>query len=405
MAGISQHEYRDRPFSSHWRAPKLADRLGLPPAPNAARAEAREAVLADAVIAGLRGQRVSYSRRSVWWTTKRYLDRSCTFATVPPAVDELNRFGVIRSYPVKPGSNRRVQSTFEASPALIRCWNDGPLPFDHRQREPLWLRDHDKRLTDYEETGQTFLLRRIMREINDGLAQIRVYVPDAHRHGPFLVVPGENGNTHVLPRPDNGMVRIFNNGSFARGGRMFGWHQGIPRAARRTMTINGELIAEADFAAMHISILYIEAGLDLTGDAYHVGAGYEAGDDELTRKHVKRAVNTMLNAPHEQNAAWSLKSTLQITLARAHQLIEAVKRRHSSISRHFFTGIGMEMMRIESDVMAEVVRNLLAAGIPVLPIHDAALMQAKHYDLVEAEMIAAFERRTGVAGAVVRRKA
>jgi hypothetical protein len=64
----------------------------------------------------------------------------------------------------------------------------------------------------------------------------------------------------------------------------------------------------------------------------------------------------------------------------------------------------MEMMGIESDIITEVVRNLLAAGIPVLPVHDAVLMPAQHYDVVEVEMIAAFERRTRITNVTVRRK-
>lgn len=256
----------------------------------------------------------------------------------------------------------------------------------------------------FRETPQTIKLRRIMSEINKGVRQIVVEVPEAHLRGSFLVIAGSKGKAHLMPRPGNTMVRIFNNSSFAHGGRMFGWHQGIPRAARRTMTINGELIAEADFAAMHISILYIKAGLRLDSDAYNVGGACDAGDCALTRKHVKRAVNTMLNAANRNQAAWAIKTELAISFPQALRLIEAVEMRHARISRHFFSGVGMEMMRVESDIMTEVVRNMLAAGIPVLPIHDAALVQGRHYDLLEAEMIAAFERRTGVANVTVQRK-
>jgi hypothetical protein len=110
------------------------------------------------------------------------------------------------------------------------------------------------------------------------------------------------------------MVRIFNNNGFAYGGRMFGWHQQIPKPARRTMTINEELIAEADFAAMHISILYSRAGLMLDGDAYDVDADYNAGDPELTRKHVKRAVNTMLSGVAAQDGAGNSTSASPQTL-------------------------------------------------------------------------------------------
>jgi hypothetical protein len=61
-------------------------------------------------------------------------------------------------------------------------------------------------------------------------------------------------------------------------------------------------------------------------------------------------------------------------------------------------------MRVESDVMVDVTRKLLADGVAILAVHDAAIVQARHYGLAEAAMVEGFERRTGVAGVTVRRK-
>jgi hypothetical protein len=65
---------------------------------------------------------------------------------------------------------------------------------------------------------------------------------------------------------------------------------------------------------------------------------------------------------------------------------------------------GVGLMRVESDVMVDVTRKLLADGVAILPVHDAAIVQARHYGLAKAAMVEAFERRTGVAGVTVRRK-
>jgi hypothetical protein len=400
-----EYPHRDRPFSGHWRAPELVAQLNLKPARNAALDAMRSAAIAEAIIAAERGQAVSYSRdKAFYLRARRYFSTDVAFTTVPPAVDELAASGAIISHRVPPGSHNKMRSTFEVPSALLAVFRNDTKPFEHHPRESIWLRDSEKRPIDYPETRQTAALRRIMDEINDGMRQIRIDVPDGQQRGSFLVLPGKKGDVCLLRRPDNGLVRIFNNGSFAQGGRMFGWHQGITKGARKTMTIDGDLIAEADFAAMHISILYTRAGLRLDGDAYDVGRSYDAGHPEITRQHVKRAVNTVLNATSRHQAAWAIKTELEIPLVKARKLIEAVERRHAKISRHFFTGIGMEMMRIESDIMADVVRKILAAGIPILPCHDAALVQLRHYDIVEAEMIAAFERVTGSADVVVRRK-
>ena len=69
-----------------------------------------------------------------------------------------------------------MQSTFEAS--------GRPSAFEHRQLEPIWLRDAKKRRVLYADTRGTVLFRHVMAEINAGVAQIRINVPEARQRGP-----------------------------------------------------------------------------------------------------------------------------------------------------------------------------------------------------------------------------
>ena len=51
--------------------------------------------------------------------------------------------------------------------------------------------------------------------------------------------------------------RVFNRGSFALGGRIFGhFAQQLPRTARNKLSIDGERVVEVDFHAMMLSLLY-----------------------------------------------------------------------------------------------------------------------------------------------------
>jgi hypothetical protein len=68
--------------------------------------------------------------------------------------------------------------------------------------------------------------------------------------------------------------RIFSRGSFAHHGHAYGWWQNIPKTVRGDLQIDGEATAEADYAALHASILYGERGLKFLDDAYD----YDVGD-------------------------------------------------------------------------------------------------------------------------------
>src|SRR5947207_9185465 len=68
------------------------------------------------------------------------------------------------------------------------------------------------------------------------------------------------------------LVRIFNDGSFERGGRFYGgWWQGVPQHYRMHITIDGEPTVEADYSAIHPRLLYAREGMDCCGDPYDVG--------------------------------------------------------------------------------------------------------------------------------------
>ena len=51
-------------------------------------------------------------------------------------------------------------------------------------------------------------------------------------------------------------------------------------------------------------------------------------------------------------------------------------------------------MRIESDMLIEVVTHLFGAGVTALPLHDAVLVAELKADFAANTMQAAFEKRT-----------
>ena len=69
----------------------------------------------------------------------------------------------------------------------------------------------------------------------------------------------------------NGYIRVFNNRSWDKGGRLYsvGEHtyQQMPEAERIKMTINGEPVAEIDIRASHLTIYHAMVGQPLEGSS------------------------------------------------------------------------------------------------------------------------------------------
>jgi hypothetical protein len=75
--------------------------------------------------------------------------------------------------------------------------------------------------------------------------------------------------------------------------------------------------------------------------------------------------------------------------------------KHARIAHLFGTGLGFQLMRIESDMLIGVITHLASAGVTALPLHDAVLVAESKADFAVNTMQAAFEKRTGSRCAIV----
>jgi hypothetical protein len=147
--------YRDRRLTFHWRSPNcFADVLGLPTARNGAYEVTRSAILAEALLGAESGQGVSYSRRKVSYARgKRYRPPGHTYSTVLGSVDELEQEGWLFGHRVEP-NNLGWQSSFWATPDLIKAADGLAAVLIFQGREPIRLKDGARNLVDYPETPQ-----------------------------------------------------------------------------------------------------------------------------------------------------------------------------------------------------------------------------------------------------------
>ena len=115
---------------------------------------------------------------------------------------------------------------------------------------------------------------------------------------------------------------------------------------------------------------------------------------EEEKKVCKKAFNAMLNASKKMKAQpkgmrLSDYNTNWATLS------AAIMERHKPIAHHFYTGIGKELQKIDSDMAEDVMLHFAKMGVPVLPVHDSFVMHQGYEKELQDVMAKAFKGRFG----------
>jgi len=359
----------------------------LPPSRNAASEMARSSILIEAILAEQAGKAVSYSRSKDFY---RAIDRyhgygirdAFTYRNILDEVERLDRYGLIADHRVPPG-NFDWQSSFRATGKLMEAWPGTSQRIEYSPGEIIRLKDRDKNLIGYADTDRTCRWRRQQAARNEVLAGIDIQVPAAERQGQHLVID----QTHILPLPGNPMWRVFSRGRWNMHGRAYGWWQSVPVMARSSMTINGQPVAEIDYSALHITMLYNGAKARLDGEPYDI-RGFDRGD-------VKLGVNIALNAASRPAAVAALANKLGKGRAHAAKVIDAILTHHQPIEGAFGSDAGIRLMRKDAEIILSAQDHLNAKGVACLPIHDSMVVPAKDTGLAKEAMTMAFDRLVG----------
>ncbi len=190
----------------------------------------------------------------------------------------------------------------------------------------------------------------------------------------------------VLPAMQTTMTRIFNNGSFDEGGRFYCQLQNLPKDERKHLRFDDEPTIEIDFSSIHPHLLYHLQGEDFSGEPYEI--------DGFKRAAVKTAFNTLINRDsrkHKGPAARSLAKNLNITLAKAIELENALYRSLHRISGHFNTGVGLRLQKLDSQIAYDVMTHFfMQRKRPLLMIHDSAIVSVRDVETLKLCMVDAY---------------
>ncbi len=239
---------------------------------------------------------------------------------------------------------------------------------------------------EYEDTPGTILYREQVQAINAWLESAEIEFDE------YYWPAGRPVDTL-----DRRLRRVFTQGSFDSGGRLFGgfWQPLGKEARRKGLMIKGEDVVELDYGQMNPRILY-----GLCGAQPPDGDAYDIPGIKHSRSGVKKVMNAMFF--HDKRLVRMPKGVRKFFEERytVEEVMRAIEAAHPAIKDSFFTGIGHQAQFIESQVMVEVLLNLRELGVHALPVHDSVIVGKTNQDKVREVMLSCFLRGTGVPGIV-----
>jgi len=246
--------------------------------------------------------------------------------------------------------------------------------------EKKWHGDKGEWL-DYTDTEQTKSFRQEVRSINDWIAEAEILYA-----GPQKIDTSRRR-----------LKRYFNNSRFDHSGRLMeGFWQDLSKDFRRRhIRIGGKNIAELDYGQSTLRILYGITGAKPAQDDLYSIPGYENN-----REGIKLILQSALTSDRVQKQMPSGGRPLFGKGPKYADILAAVRKAHAPISEHFFTGVGMNLMYRESEILIDVLLEAMDRKIVALPIHDSVLVPQWRSEEVRDLMLNVFKRHTGVSGKV-----
>lgn len=193
----------------------------------------------------------------------------------------------------------------------------------------------------------------------------------------------------ILATPQHRTVHRAFKGSIQRGGRLYsGAWETMPREDRfKLLTINGEPVVNVDYGQLFLRLAYaLEGVAPPPGDLYDLMSGNDppANHEQapMRRDAIKRMVNAMFSAkralkqwPGETNAERARIRDAFRPSTKPSDVVRAIKEKHRAIADNWFEqGRGLELHRLESDILIAAMLRLISMGVSSLPLHDSVIV-------------------------------
>ncbi|MEO3480854.1 hypothetical protein AAFO90_24875 [Phaeobacter sp. CAU 1743] len=138
-------------------------------------------------------------------------------------------------------------------------------------------------MVEYEDTDETIRMREEVRRYNEVIGDAFIDIP---------VLDEPQVDDVATDHHHKRTRRIFSRSDWNLNGRFHGgWWQQINSDWRSRIFINDTPVVEVDFRSLHVSLLSLEAGVELTYDPYDIPDGLLGGvPPQLQRGRVSELV-------------------------------------------------------------------------------------------------------------------
>ncbi|WP_127520894.1 hypothetical protein [Mesorhizobium sp. Z1-4] len=211
--------------------------------------------------------------------------------------------------------------------------------------------------TDYDDTAETRRMRKELEEINAFLGKQEITL-EGGEVPPFRLI-----RYFLLKR--KGDPKTFN-----QHGRLYGgFWMTLKATERHRLRINGEPIADLDYASMFPRLAYAHLGLKAPdGDLYAI-PGLEGH-----REGAKAAFSALLSYPKDMKVLPARVRKQLPSGWNAKRVRQAFADRYPELSGLFECDKGLDLMFTESRILLATMRELMRQGVPALPMHDGMMV-------------------------------
>jgi hypothetical protein len=269
------------------------------------------------------------------------------------------------------------------------------------------LKNSRKELIEYEDTEDTEHMEEFLNRYNAAVLSAEIIGPDwdaATPHGARY------------SRMDCRLYRVFNRGSFDFGGRFYGGRhislKNRPGEQRRWIVIDRQATWELDYVAFQLRLLYHLRGIHVNPTADLYLSSSSSPEEKQKRGIVKSIAFRLINSKPSarKQIAYRIRTDAGVNTndpivydrADIQELVDEFERRHVKIKEDFFSDQGIRLMRLESRITEDVLRDLLAKQIICLPIHDSYIVQRQHSDELHRAMVEYYKRHVNDFEPVIR---
>jgi len=347
--------------------------------------------------------RVSRSRNSLG--TKRGNPLGVGFDAFRKALDTLDSHGYIAQDIGSKLENK--QTTIITTPKLVEwfhanSWTEDDIEVFDGQYVKLRLNEDKRSSIDYEDTDYSRWLSTELENYSNLLNKCDLHLMD------------EDGNlekefkNHCISRAFIKHKKHPINGEFLFGGRMAPPWVNLSSKARKRIIINGEATVELDRPASHINAMYEV----VTGKPYQGDYPYDLPiNGSLVPKHIVKNIASFMQGSksplgtairvgnhYKREATKAGASTKDIDnhnewltykkKVSASVIINMFLDKHSLVKDYYMRGkqYGDMIQCWESDIVFEVVIELVKRRIPVLTVYDSFIVQLSYLSVLEELM-------------------